>query len=438
MPAPAKVSLSVDRVLRASLFWFEGDPAEVPVEQAMRRISDGVLAIYQGRIVWVGEAADAPLQWLARAEDWRGRWLTPGFVDLHVHYPQIDVMASPADGLLPWLEEWTFPAEQAFADADHAATLAKVFLDEQLRHGVTSSLVFGTVHPVSAEAILSEAERRGMRLIAGKVLMDRHAPSALCDAPGGGLAETESLISRWHGRGRLGVAITPRFAPTSSREQLMAAGELAAAWPDVWIQSHVAENTDEVRWVAELYPEARSYLDVYERAGLLRPRSVYAHCLWLDANDRDRLAASGAGAAVCPTSNLFLGSGLFDFQRARRHGMGYGLASDVGGGSSFSPWRTMLAAFEMSRLNGFTLSPSKLWFDHTLGSARVLGLSGSIGSFAPGHEADLVALDPSATPLLARRAGLARSFEDWLFSMIVLGDDRHVVQTWVAGEPVHP
>jgi len=369
-----------------------------------------------------------------------GRIIAPGFIDLHIHFPQTDVIGSPAEGLLPWLQDYTFPHESRFADEAHAAERATFFLDELLRHGVTTALAFGTSHPASVDALLGEAQRRGMRMIAGKVLQDRHCPDGVRDETQQSLVDTEALIGRWHGRDRLGYAITPRFAPSCSEAQLRGAGELAARYPDVWIQSHVAENLDEVEWVRRLFPAARSYLAVYQQFGLMRERAVYAHCLHLDDEDRALMRATGAAAAVCPTSNLFLGSGFFDYAAARRAGFRYGLASDVGGGTSFSPFHTMLAAYYVGREGrtkaGLSLSPQELWWQHTAGAAAALGLEGVIGNLQPGCEADFVVLDPAATPLLARKTAQAASLDELLFSMIVLGDDRVIERAVIAGRPM--
>ena len=366
-----------------------------------------------------------------------GRIIAPGFIDLHIHFPQTDVIGSPAEGLLPWLQDYTFPHESRFADEAHAAERAIFFVDELLRHGVTTALAFGTSHPESVDALLAEAQRRGMRLIAGKVLQDRHCPDGVRDETVQSLADTEALIARWHGRARLGYAITPRFAPSCSEAQLRGAGELAAKYPDVWIQSHVAENLDEVEWVRQLFPAARSYLDVYRQFGLMRERAVYAHCIHLDDEDRALMHDTGAAAAVCPTSNLFLGSGFFDYAAARRAGFRYGLASDVGGGTSFSPFHTMLAAYYVGREGrtkaGLSLSPQELWWQHTAGAAAALGLQGVVGNLQPGCEADFVVLNPAATPLLARKTANAASLDELLFSLIVLGDDRVVERAVIAG-----
>jgi len=373
---------------------------------------------------------------------WPGRLIAPGFIDLHIHYPQTDVIGSPAEGLLPWLEHYTFPHEARFADAAYAGSVAEFFLDELLRNGVTTALAFATSHPQSVDALMTRAQARGLRLIAGKVLQDRHSPDGVRDQTEQSLLDTEALIRRWHGVGRLGYAITPRFAPSCSDAQMRGAGELAARYPDTWVQSHVAENVDEVRWVRELYPNDRSYLSVYERFGLLRERAVYAHCLHLDETDRCLLRDSGTAAAVSPTSNLFLGSGFFDYANALRVGFRYGLASDVGGGTSFSPFHTMLAAYHAGRASatggglaktGVSLLPSQLWWQHTAGAARALGLDGVVGNLQPGAEADFVVFNPQATPLLARRTAQAESLEEWLFALIVLGDDRLVEHCSVAG-----
>ena len=361
---------------------------------------------------------------------WPGRLIAPGFIDLHLHYPQTDIIGSPADGLLPWLERYTFPQEARFADPAHAAEVAAFFFDELQRHGVTTALSFATSHVASVDAALAEAQRRGLRFITGKVLQDRHSPDGVRDHTEQSLIDTERLIRRWHGVDRLGYAITPRFAPTSTDAQLRGAGELAARHPDVWVQSHVAENRDEVRWVAELYPQSRSYLEVYGHFGLLRERAVYAHCIHLDATDRALMASTGTAAAASPTSNLFLGSGFFDYAAADAAGMRYGLASDVGGGTSFSPFHTMLAAYNVAREGqtkpGESLLPSHLWWLHTAGAARALGLQDTVGQLMPGQEADFVVLDPQATPLLARRTAQADSLEELLFALIVLGDERLV------------
>ena len=369
-------------------------------------------------------------------EELAGRIIAPGFVDLHVHYPQIDVIGSPAEGLLPWLENYTFPQESRFTDPAHAQAVAQFFMTELLRNGVTTALTFATSHPASVDAFFTEARRRRMRMIGGKVLQDRHSPDGVRDETEQSLIDTEALIGRWHGVDRLGYAITPRFAPSCSAAQLRGAGELAARYPEVWIQSHVAENRDEIAWARELFPEARSYLAVYDDFGLMRRRAIYAHCIHFDDADRALMRDTGAAAAVSPTSNLFLGSGFFDYAGAERTGFAYGLASDVGGGTSLSPFRTMLAAYYVGRegqtKTGISLSPQHLWWQHTAGAAQALGLGGVVGNLQPGCEADFVVLQPRCTALLERRTASARDLDELLFAMIVLGDDRLVERTVIA------
>ncbi|MBM3386210.1 MAG: guanine deaminase [Betaproteobacteria bacterium] len=425
---------------RAGLLWFP-DPAHPTLHHS----DDGLLVTGRDahgrvRVLAVGEHADVRPRFAETpTTHWPDLCIAPGFVDLHMHCAQTDVIASPAEGLLPWLERYTFPHEQKFGDWAHARASASFFLDELLRNGVTTALCFATAHPESVDAFMAEAQVRRLRMIAGKVLQDRHSPDGLRDVDTPlSLRQSEALIARWHGVDRLGYAITPRFAPTSSPEQLHGAGELAAQHPSVWIQSHLAENADEIRWVHALFPQARSYLHVYDRAGLLRPGAVYAHSIHLDDSDRRRMAETGAVAAVSPSSNLFLGSGFFDYAAADRCQLRYGLASDVGGGTSFSPFHTMHAAYTVARQGvgrpGLSLAPEQLWWQHTAGAAQALGLNGVVGNLLPGCEADFIALNPAATPLLARRCAQAETLAEWLFAMVVLGDDRLVARTVVQGQ----
>ncbi len=398
--------------------------------------SDGLLLVAEGKILAAGawENLHTRLDANTLLHDWRGKLIVPGFIDTHIHYPQTDIIASPAEGLLPWLEQYTFPTESQFHDPHHAREVADFFLDELLRCGTTTALVYCTVHPQSVDEFFSASQARNTRMIAGKVLMDQHCPANLQDSAEQGIADSEALILRWHGQGRQLYAITPRFAPTSSQRQMQLAGELAKRYPDTFIQTHVAENKQEIAWVRELYPSQRSYLAVYQHYGLLRPRTVLGHGIWLDETDRACVRDSGASVAVCPSSNLFLGSGLFDFANADRSRMPYALASDVGGGTSFSMLQTMHAAYAVARLNGTFLSGLRMFYLATLGAAQQLGLAHQIGHFGVGTEADFVLLDPQATPLLARRSKQAGSLEELLFVLALLGDDRAVAATCVAGK----
>lgn len=413
-----------------------GDPGADARSNAVACFDDGVLVLDDGKVARVGPA-DAVLSELpdhVPVTDHRGKLIVPGFIDTHVHYPQTDMIASHGEQLLEWLDKYTFPTERAFADAAHAREVADFFLDELLRNGTTSALVLGTVHAQSVDAFFEASEARNMRMVAGKVLMDRNAPDDLRDTAESAYVDSKALIERWHGQGRQSYAITPRFAPTSSEAQLSAAGRLAREHPDVFVHTHVAENASEVKWVAELFPESRSYLDVYDRHGLLRDRAVFAHCLHLDTADRKRMAESGAAMAFCPTSNLFLGSGLFDLDAADALGVRVGLATDVGAGTSFSMLQTLNEAYKVLQLNGQSLTPLRALYLATLGSARALYLDERLGNFAPGKEADFVVLDPAATPLMKRRMTHTRDLSEQLFVFMMLGDDRAVSETWIHGD----
>ncbi|MDP3758895.1 MAG: guanine deaminase [Ramlibacter sp.] len=424
------------RAYRAAILRFDDDESAVYEKDGLLVI--GPDADCRQVVRAVGDYATlAPDYPGVAVEHLPGRIIAPGFIDMHIHFPQTDVIGSPAAGLLPWLDDYTFPHESRFADEAHAQESATFFLDELLRHGVTSALAFATSHPSSVNALMAESQRRGLRMIAGKVLQDRHSPDGVRDETEQSLVDSETLIRQWHGKDRLGYAITPRFAPSCSEAQLRGAGELAAKYPEVWIQSHVAENVDEVKWARELFPQSRSYLAIYDDFGLMRERAIYAHCIHLDEEDRALMRSTGAAAAVSPTSNLFLGSGFFDYDAAQRAGFKYGLASDVGGGTSFSPFHTMLAAYYVGRegqtKRGVSLSPQNLWWQHTAGAARALGLEGVIGNLQPGCEADFIVLDPQSTPLLARKTAQSASLEELLFSLIVLADDRAIERVVVDG-----
>nr|WP_298248638.1 guanine deaminase [uncultured Halomonas sp.] len=429
------------RVLRAELLSFDADPGDndTPAPGSVCHITDGALWIENGRIRAVEEYASlAPtLPPGTEVIDHRGKLITPGFIDSHVHYVQLEIIASYGRQLLDWLNDYTFPEEQRFADPDHAAALSEAFLDEMLRVGTTTAQVFCSSHPASVDAFFAASHRRGLCMLAGKVLMDRHAPKGLTDDPEGGIRDSERLIADWHGKGRLGYSLTPRFAPTSTREQLDAAGAMLRSDASLWLQTHLAENTGELDWVAELFPGSRDYLEVYEQSGLVGPRSTFAHGIHLDNEMRGRLAERGANLAFCPSSNLFLGSGLFDRQAARETALNVTLASDVGGGTDLSGLATLKAAYQVGQLRGQPLTAWQGLYGLTLGNARALSLDARIGRLTPGHDADFVVLDPAATPLLARRTARSRSLAETLFALMMMGDDRCVAETWAAGRLQH-
>lgn len=423
------------QVYRGQLFYFV-DGAN---SDAFTWIRDGLLTVRNGQIESSGEYDEliSQLPDGVKVHDYRNYVITPGFIDTHIHFPQTEMIASPAPGLLPWLENYTFPTEKRFADPEYSAEVAEFFLKELLRCGTTTAMVYCTVHPESAEAFFSASHALNTRMIAGKVMMDRNCPEFLQDTPQTGAKDSERLIQSWHGTGRQLYALTPRFAPTSSVEQLGLCGELAQSYQDVYIQSHVAENQDEVKWAMELFPNNRSYLDIYDSFGLLRPKAVYGHCIWLDAEDQARMRDTGTIAAHCPTSNLFLGSGLYNVLESEKAGVPVTLATDVGAGTSFSMLQTMNEANKVARLNGHYLNARHMFWLATQAAASHLGLSGKIGTLSAGAEADFIVLDPAATPLLERRSSQANTLEELLFALAILGDDRVVTKTYVAGNLVH-
>lgn len=421
--------------LRASILHCLADPGEGSKPAAWEYFEDGLLAVHDGRIVDAGpaDAVRARLPADIEVTDYAGKLIVPGFIDCHVHFPQLDIIGSYGAQLLDWLNQYAYPVEAKFADPDHAREVANAFVDELLRNGTTTALVFGTVHAHSADAIFEAAEARNMRLIAGKVLMDSNCPEELRDSPDSGYAESKALIERWHGKGRLGYAITPRFALTSSPEQLAAAGKLADEYPDTWIHTHLAENMDEVEQIARQFPDSRSYLDVYEQFGLVRERAVFAHCLHMNDQDRASMAANRAAAAFCPTSNLFLGSGLFDLTAMREAGVCCGLGTDVGGGTSLSLLRTASEAYKVLHLREHALPATQALYLATLGAAEALRLEDKIGNFEEGKEADFAVLDFKGSNLTARRCAAASTIEEKLFALMTLADDRNVAATYVEG-----
>ncbi|MEP7028614.1 MAG: guanine deaminase [Candidatus Eisenbacteria bacterium] len=427
--------------IRGDLLYCTEDPAVAGPGRALEHVPDGLVVSQGGVITALGPAADllATLPPGSPVAHYPGCLVAPGFVDAHVHYAQTEMIGTFGAQLLEWLNKTTFPAEQAFAERAHADAVARVFVEELLRNGTTSALVFCATYPASVDALFEAAQAENLRLIAGKTWMDRNAPAPLLDTAQKAYDDSKALIARWHGKGRALYAITPRFAPTSSPEQLEAAGALRREHPDTWLHTHVSENPQEVAWVQELFPERAGYLDVYDHYGLLGRRAVLAHGIYLKEKELTRCHETGTALAHCPTSNLFLGSGLFDVAvaRDRRRPVKLGLGTDVGAGTSFSLLRTLDEACKVAQLRGRPLHPVLGFYLATLGGARALALDDRVGTLRVGHEADFVVLDPAATPLLALRAARAQSIVDVLFALITLGDDRAVRATWVAGRLAH-
>lgn len=427
--------------LRGDVLTYTGDPWTQPVDAVRQYIEDGVVLIDGDRIVAVG-AASALLPGLEAGvpvHDYTGHLLLPGFVDCHVHYPQTEMIGAYGRQLIDWLNTYAFVAEQRFADSAHAAEIAQVFLREQWRNGITCASVFCTVFPQSVDALFEAAAAHNMRIIAGKVCMDRHAPPALCDTAERAYSESRTLLERWHGRGRAEYAITPRFAPTSTEAQLEACGTLAREFPDTVIQSHVSENIDEVAWAQALFPESRNYADIYARHGLLRARAIYGHGLYLTKEELDLFHQTDTAVAHCPTSNFFLGSGYLDVHRLKKRSqpVRVGVATDLGAGTSFSMLQTLNEAYKAAKLSGSSLPASHAFYLATLGSATALGLGDKVGALAPGREADVVVLDWRSTPLIDYRMRYADDLEEALFVQMTLADDRAIAATYVAGQRVH-
>ncbi|XOC02737.1 guanine deaminase [Pseudomonadota bacterium DY0742] len=427
------------KAYRAALLHCLADPREVGIEQAHEYFEDGLLVVADGKVAQIGHAAELLPTLAAGTEvvEYPNALITPGFVDTHIHYPQTGMIASYGEQLLDWLDTYTFPTERAFADKAHAGEVAEVFLDELLRNGTTTALVFGSVHKESVDAFFEACEKRNLRMIAGKVLMDRNAPDYLTDTAETGYADSKELIERWHGKGRLHYAVTPRFAPTSTPEQLALAGQLFKEYPDLYMHTHLSENRKEIEWVRELFPERQGYLNVYDHHGLIGARSVFAHGVHLCDEECRRLGETGSAVAFCPTSNLFLGSGLFDLEKVEGFGVRVGLGTDVGAGTSFSQLQSLNEAYKVMQLQGKKLDPFKSLYLATLGGARALYLDDRIGNLQPGKDADFVVLDYQATPLINYRLRQARTLEEKLFALTILGDDRAVKETFAAGESVH-
>ena len=432
-------TMSRTKAYRAALLHCLANPREVGIEQSHEYFEDGLLVVEDGKVARIGAASELLPALPAGTEvvEYPNALITPGFIDTHIHYPQTGMIASYGEQLLDWLNTYTFPTERAFADPAHAGEVAEVFLNEMLRNGTTTALVFGSVHKQSVDAFFAACEKRNLRMIAGKVLMDRNAPDYLTDTAESGYADSRELIERWHGKGRLHYAVTPRFAPTSTPQQLALAGQLFKEFPNLYMHTHLSENRKEIEWVRELFPERKGYLDVYDHHGLIGARSVFAHGVHLCDDECRRLGETGSAVAFCPTSNLFLGSGLFDLEKVEGFGVRVGLGTDVGAGTSFSQLQSLNEAYKVMQLQGKKLDPFKSLYLATLGGARALYLDDQIGNLQPGKDADFVVLDYQATPLIDYRLRQAKTLEEKLFALMMLGDDRAVKATYAAGVSVH-
>ena len=409
------------------------------LDERLRHIPDGLLLLNGGVIAWFGswQQGEALLPPGFAVTEYRDKPIVPGFIDTHIHYPQTEMIGAYGDQLLDWLNNYTFPTESRYGCERHADAMSAFFLRELLSNGTTTALVFGSVHPQSVDALFSQAQTLNMRLIAGKVMMDRHAPQALLETPEQSYRDTRELIERWHGKGRLGYAITPRFAPTSTPALLAQVQRLREEFPDVWLQTHLSENPQEVAWVKSLFPQSQSYLDVYHRYGMTGGKSVFAHCLHLEEQEWDCLCETRSAIAFCPTSNLFLGSGLFDLQQAWRKRVKLGIGTDVGAGTSFNMLRTLGEAYKVGQLQHYRLSAVEAFYHATLGGARALALDDKIGNFNVGKEADFVVLDPAVTPLQQLRYANSATPAEQGFVLMTLGDDRNIYRTYVDGKVVY-
>lgn len=427
--------------VRGQLIYFRQDPFLVDPKEAFVFERDGLLLVKNGIIENVGSYEQLKSQIPAGVEvkHHPDCLISPGFIDTHVHYPQAEIIGAFGRQLLDWLNEYTFIAEQKYADKNYADKKAEFFCNELVKNGTTTALVFCTVYSQSVDALFEQAEKINMRIIAGKVLMDRNAPQALLDTAKSGYEDSKKLIKRWHGKGRNLYAITPRFAPTSSNEQLELAGALWKEHPEVHVQTHVSENLKEIDWVKSLFPEAKGYLDVYDRFGLLGKRSLMAHGVHLTEEELCRCHESDTSISHCPTSNLFLGSGLFKVHKAKdpKRPVKVGMGTDIGAGTSFSLLQTMNESYKVAQLNEFPLDAIKAFYLATLGGAQALHLEDKIGTFKPGHEADFIVMDPNATELLKMRSSHAKSIEEQMFILMTIGDDRCIKATYVAGKEVY-
>ena len=409
------------------------------IADQVRYLEDGVLITEQGKIRWFGTWNDAQDHLPANVDiqHYPEQLIIPGMIDTHIHFPQTEMVGAYGEQLLSWLNTYTFPTEIQFKDKTYASEIAKFFVNELLKNGTTTALVFCTVHPESVNALFEAAEQHQMRLIAGKVMMDRHAPEALCDSVDSSYDDSKALIEKWHGQGRALYAITPRFAPTSTPEQLERAGQLKAEHPDVYVHTHLSENKDEIAWVKDLFPAQKGYLDVYHHYGLTGQRSVFAHCVHLEDDEWQCMHETDSAIAFCPTSNLFLGSGLFPLKKTWQQQVKVGLGTDIGAGTSFSLLQTVNEAYKVQQLQGDKLSAYESLYHATLGGAKALDLDDKLGNFNVGKEADFVVLNLQPTALQQLRQSRAKSLEDSLFALFTMGDDRNVEATYIYGQKAY-
>lgn len=409
------------------------------IHAQVRYVEDGLLITQNGKIQWFGTWQEGQHQLSADTlvEHYPEQLIIPGFIDTHIHFPQTEMVGAYGEQLLEWLNTYTFPTEIQFKDADYSAKIAQFFIQELLKNGTTTALVFCTVHPESVNALFEAATAQNMRLIAGKVLMDRHAPEALMDTADTAYSESKALIEKWHGNGRNLYAITPRFAPTSTSEQLEKAGQLKAEYPDVYVHTHLSENKNEVAWVKELFPERQGYLDVYDHYGLTGSKSVFAHCVHLEEDEWQCMHKTDSAIAFCPTSNLFLGSGLFPLKKAWQASVKVGLGTDIGAGTSFNQLQTLNEAYKVQQLQGDKLSAFESLYHATIGGAKALSLDDKLGNFNVGKEADFVVLDLNATALQQLRQSKTKNIEDAFFALMTMGDDRNIAATYIYGQKAY-
>lgn len=409
------------------------------IHDQVRYLEDGLLITQNGKVQWFGSWQEGQQHLSAemQLEHYPEQLIVPGFIDTHIHFPQTEMVGAYGEQLLEWLNTYTFPTEIQFKDPDYSAKISQFFIQELLKNGTTTALVFCTVHPESVDALFEAATAQNMRLIAGKVLMDRHAPEGLTDTAETAYSESKALIEKWHDNGRNLYAITPRFAPTSTNAQLEKAGQLKSEYPDVYVHTHLSENKNEIAWVKELFPERQGYLDVYDHYGLTGSKSVFAHCVHLEENEWKRMHQTDSAIAFCPTSNLFLGSGLFPLKKAWQEGVKVGLGTDIGAGTSFNQLQTLNEAYKVQQLQGDKLSAFESLYHATLGGAKALSLDDKLGNFNIGKEVDFVVLDLNATALQQLRQSNAKNIEDAFFALMMMGDDRNIAATYIYGQKTY-